>query len=359
MIPKELAAKIRRLYYGEHWKVGTIVTQLGVHEDVVERVIGPLGPEPKEHPPRETLLDPYRGFVGDTLERYPRLTATRIYDMVTERGYAGSVRTLTRHVAEVRPEPKSETYIRTERLPGEQAQVDWGHVGKIPVLGGERALWVFVMVLAYSRAIFAELVLDLSVHSLLRSLVRASESFEGMTRQWLFDNPKTVVLQREGDLVRYHPDLLELTSKLHVQPRLCAVRRPTDKGGVERSIRYLKDRFFAARTLHSLEQGNLQLSRFIEDVTMARRHPVERSKTVREVLEEERRYLLSLPSVLPEVDQVKAVTADKTATIAFDRNRYSVPPKRRHEKLTLVASDVEVRIMANKEVIASHCWRPG
>lgn len=358
MIPREVAATIRRLYYGEHWKVGTIATQLGVHEDVVNRVLGPRGPEPKDRPPRQTLLDPYKGFVDKTLGDYPRLTATRIYDMVAERGYAGSVRTVTRYVAEVRPEPKSETYVRTERLPGEQAQVDWGHVGKISVPGGLRALWVFVMVLAYSRAIFAELVLDLSVHSLLRSLVRATEYFEGMTREWLFDNPKTVVLERQGDLVRYHPDLLDLTSKLHVQPRLCAVRRPTDKGGVERSIRYLKDRFFAARTIHSLEQGNLQLGGFLEDITMARIHPVQRQKTVAEVLEEERAYLLRPPSVLPEVDQVKPVTADKTATIAFDKNRYSVPPKRRHDKLTLVASDVEVRILVGSEVIATHerCW---
>ncbi|NJM56041.1 MAG: transposase family protein, partial [Verrucomicrobiae bacterium] len=146
-----------------------------------------------------------------------------------------------------------------ERLPGEQAQVDWGHVGKIPVPGGERALWVFVMVLAYSRAIFAELVLDLTVHSLLRSLVRATEFFGGVTRQWLFDNPKTIVLERQGDHVRYHPELLALTAAMHVQPRLCVVRKPHHKGGVERSIRYLKDRFFAARRIHSLEQGNSQL----------------------------------------------------------------------------------------------------
>jgi hypothetical protein len=44
---------------------------------------------------------------------------------------------------------------------------------KVP--GGERALWVFVMVLAYSRAMWAELVFDLTIESLRRSLVRAAE----------------------------------------------------------------------------------------------------------------------------------------------------------------------------------------
>ena len=358
MIPPEKAAEIRRLYYAEHWKIGTISAQLGVHEDTVRRAIGPLGPEPKDRPDRETLLDPYRGFIDETLGKFPRVTATRVFDMVVERGYAGSVRTVTRHVAKVRPTPKSETFVRVERLPGEQAQVDWGHVGKISVPGGERALWVFVMVLAYSRAIFAELVLDLTVHSLLRSLVRATEFFGGVTRQWLFDNPKTVVLERQGDHIRYHPELLALTAAMHVQPRLCAVRKPHHKGGVERSIRYLKDRFFAARRIHSLEQGNEQLQTFLETIAMERRHPVHGQKLVRDVLEEEKPRLLAPPMPLPSVDLMKPIKADKTSCVVFDRNRYSVPPAHRASRLTLVASDVEVQILTGNEVVARHrrCW---
>ena len=226
MISPEKAQEIRRLYYGEHWPKGTIAAQLGVHPDVVERVIGPLGPEPAKRPQRSSLLDPYKPVINETLNTYPRLTSTRLFDMVMDRGYIGSLRTVTRYVSLVRPIPKSEAFVRIHRLPGEQAQVDWGHVGKLKVHGGERALWVFVMVLAYSRAIFAELVFDLTVHSLVRSLARASTFFGGVTRQWLFDNPKTVVLERQGDLVRFHPGLLRLTSELHVQPRLCGVRKP-------------------------------------------------------------------------------------------------------------------------------------
>ena len=236
MTPFDQAAQIRRLFFAEHWKVGTIVTQLGVHEDVVTRVIGPLGPISKKAPPRPSVVDPYKELIEETLKIYPRLTATRLYDMAVERGYTGSVETLRRYVAKVRPKPKSEAFIRVQRLPGEQSQIDWGHVGRIQVPGGERALWVFVMVLAFSRALFAELVLDLTVHSLLRSLVRASTYFGGVTRQWLFDNPKTVVLQRQGDLVRFQPDLLQLTSELHVQPPLCGVRKPHHKASSERSM---------------------------------------------------------------------------------------------------------------------------
>jgi hypothetical protein len=36
-VSKSVAAEIRRLYFAEHWKRGTIATQLGVHFDTVVR----------------------------------------------------------------------------------------------------------------------------------------------------------------------------------------------------------------------------------------------------------------------------------------------------------------------------------
>jgi transposase len=223
-------AEIVRLHYVEHWPVGTITAQLGLHPDVVKRVLGLGDPRP-EAPRRSRLVEPYHDFIVEQLTQYPRLRATRIYDMVRDRGFLGAVTTVRRYVAEVRPPRPREVFLHTEPLIGEQAQVDWAYVGKLAVPGGVRALWLFVMVLAYSRAIWAEFVIDLTVHSLTRSLVRAGRAFEGSTRQWLFDNPKIVVLERHGDAIRFHPVLLELCGKMRVQPRLCAVRRPPSAAG--------------------------------------------------------------------------------------------------------------------------------
>jgi len=118
-------------------------------------------------------------LIGETLSRYPRLRATRLWDMVKARGYSGGVRTLRAHVAVVRPRARHEVFLRTDPLIGEQAQVDWAYVGDVQVLGGRRPLWLFVMVLAWSRALWGEFVIDLTVHSLLRSLARAATHFGG------------------------------------------------------------------------------------------------------------------------------------------------------------------------------------
>jgi transposase len=346
--------EIRRLREVEKWKRGTIVAQLGVHADVVDRVLDSGAQRALALPPRPCLVDPYRAFIDETLQAHPRLRATRLFDMIRGRGYEGGVCALRRHVAEVRPVPQGEVFLRTERLIGEQAQIDWAHVGSLAVRGGTRPLWVFVMLLAYSRAMWAELVFDLTVESLRRSLIRGAMFFCGVTRQWLFDNPKTVVLERYGDAVRYHPDLLDLAGAFRVQPRLCRPRKPRDKGAVERANRYLKDRFFPARTITSIEDGNQQLLVFIRDTADQRRHPHFRDRLVSEVFAEEKARLLSLPAVLPEADLVAAANVDSTAFVRFGTNLYSVPPRYARQTITLVASDREVRLLDGDHVVANH-----
>jgi transposase len=349
----ELEAEIVRLHYAEHWPVGTIATQLEAHPDQVRRVLG-LGEPRRSAPPRPRLLDPYRLFLDDTLARYPTLRATRLYDMLRERGFSGSVRTVREHVAQVRPRPKRAAFLLTETLPGEVAQVDWAHVGKLSVPGGERALWLFVMVLGHSRAMWGELVIDLTVHSLCRSLVRAATAFGGVTRQWLFDNPKVVVLERVGPVARFHPTLLNLCAAMRVEPRLCAVREPHQKGKVERAIRYLRDRFLAGRTLAGIDQGNRALTRFIAEIAHVRPHPTIVQRSVADVFLDEQKRLLALPVPLPETARIEPIQIDAQAFVRLDTNRYSVPSKHASQVLTLVADDRIVRLLEGKVDVAEH-----
>ena len=80
----EVEAEIVRLHYAEHWPVGTIATQLEQHVDVVKRVLGLGVPRPPSSM-KPRLVDPYREYIDDTLRRYPKLLATRLYDMLVER----------------------------------------------------------------------------------------------------------------------------------------------------------------------------------------------------------------------------------------------------------------------------------
>jgi len=346
-------AEVVRLHYAEHWPVGTIATQLAAHPDQVRRVLG-LGDARPPSLLRGRLVDPYRPFIDDTLARYPTLRATRLHDMLRERGFPGSIRSLRAFVATVRPRPRRPAYLLTETLPGEQAQVDWAYVGKLAVPGGERALWLFVMVLGHSRAMWGEFVLDLSVHSLCRSLVRAAAAFDGVPRRWLFDNPKTVVLERVGTTARFHPTLIALAAAMRVEPTLCAVRKPEDKGKVERAIRYLRDRFLAGRSIAGVDAGNRALAQFIAEIAHVRPHPTLAQRTVGEVLADEHPRLLPLPAPLPETARVEPVHVDRQAFVRVDTNRYSVPTDHADQIRTIVVDDQLVRVLDGATVVAEH-----
>lgn len=175
MITDEQRAHIRRLFFAEHWKIGTIVSALGLHHETVELAIEPRRFVGRNHLRSAALIEPYRELVAKTLAQYPRLRATRLFEMLCDRGYTGSVYAVRRYVRKVRPTPRHEAFFRLTVLPGEQAQVDWGSFGKLRTGNGERALSCFVMVLAWSRATFARFTLDQTLESftLSRGSLRA------------------------------------------------------------------------------------------------------------------------------------------------------------------------------------------
>jgi transposase len=182
MITPEQHAEIRRLYYGEHWKVGTIAAALGVHHDTVRAAIVNDTQSVRRGTCRATQLDPYLPFVRDTLAQYPRLRATRLFEMVKGRGYPGSAVQLRRVVRLMRPAATATVYRRLVTLAAEEAQVDWGSFGSIRIGRGVRPLSGFVMVLAYSRAIFALFTVDQTLESFLRGHVEAFAALQGVAR---------------------------------------------------------------------------------------------------------------------------------------------------------------------------------
>ena len=71
-IDDELKAQILRYHFVEHWRVGTIASQLGVHHSTVERVLGEAGVErERQRPRRPSKLDSYMAFITETLETLP------------------------------------------------------------------------------------------------------------------------------------------------------------------------------------------------------------------------------------------------------------------------------------------------
>lgn len=353
MILPEQIAEIRRLFFAEHWKVGTIAAALGLHPDTVRDAVETDRFNRAKIIRASTLTDPYIDFIRQTLERYPRLRATRIYQMVRTRGYAGSVVQLRRVVARLRP-PQREAFLALRTFPGEEAQADWAHFGEVCVGRARRRLSCFVLTLSYSRALALEFFFDQSLENFLRGHVRAFAQLGGVARTILYDNLRSAVLERRGDAVHFHPRLLELCAHYHFAARPCRPGRGSEKGRVERAIRYVRESFFAARPFTTLADFNRQARTWRDEIAHRRPWPGDDRRTVAEIFEEEKARLLPLPVHPFDTDLVRPVRSEKMIYVHFDLNDYSIPPSAVGRPLTLVASDTDLRLLDGTVEIARH-----
>lgn len=353
-IDQALEAKILRYHFVEHWGPHTIAAQLDIHHSTVDRVLSQAGMPKAERARRSSIIDSYLPFIIKTLGQYPTLTAVRLYTMAQQRGYPGGPSHFRSQVAQLRPRKPSEAYLRLRTLPGEQAQVDWGHFDYVQIGRAKRPLMAFVMVLSWSRWIFLRFYLNQRMESFLRGHVAAFTAWGALPRVLLYDNLKSAVLERREDAIRFHPTLLALSAHYHFEPRPVAVARGNEKGRVERAIRYIRDNFFAARQWTDIDDLNAQADAWCAGPAANRPCPEDRSMTVREAFEQERPQLLPLPDNPFETDERVEVSVGKTPYIRFDLNDYSVPHTQVQRSVTVIASRTRVRVLDAGEVIATH-----
>lgn len=175
MIGAETEARILRLHHAERWPITTIAREVGVHHSTVRRVLAQAGIKTTRQ--RPSMIDPYMGWMLETLARYPRISAQRLWLMARERGYPGGADHFRSIVARHRPRPAAQAFLRLRSLPAEQAQVDWGHFGQVKVGRAVRKLSCFAMVLSYSRRPFIHFSYDQRMPSFLRGHRLAFEFF--------------------------------------------------------------------------------------------------------------------------------------------------------------------------------------
>ena len=353
-IPTDIEAQILRFYHVEKWRVGTIAQQLCIHPDTVARVLAQAGLPRPGKPDRPSKIDPYLPFIHETLAKFPTLTASRLFAMVQDRGYRGGPSQFRHVIACHRPRPPAEAFLRLCSLPGEQAQVDWGHFGHLVIGRARRSLMAFVAVLSFSRQIFLRFFLDARMENFLRGHIGAFTAWNAVPRVILYDNLKSAVLERRGEAIRFHPTLLAFAGHYRFDPRPVAVARGNEKGRVERAIRYVRDNFFAARKFTDLADLNRQADAWCQGAAADRRCPGQDTVTVREAFIQELPVLLRLPdNPYPVLERV-AVSAGKTPYVRFDLNDYSVPHTHVRRTLTILAGIDRVRIVDGERVLADH-----
>ena len=357
MIDAERWAEARRLHRVEGYKVRAIARRLGLDPKTVRRALRQdsyPGVRPQNRR-RGSILDAYR----EAIRRYVAeadLSAVQVHTrLVKEQHYKGEITLVRAFVRELR-RSEAQAFLRLSFLPDECAQVDWAHFGRVPIGRTRRRVSAFVMVLAHSRLMYIELSLSERMDAFLEAHVRAFDYLGGVPKRCLYDNCKTVVLQRLGDGVRFHPRLLDLAGHYFFQVRACPPRRPWHKGRVESGIRYVRESFLRGRgPIEDIDRERRDLALWRDEVANERVHAVTRRRP-RELFQAvERAALLPLPAKPYDTALVESVSAGKFYRVPFDGNLYSVPYQLAHRRgLVLRATTTEVTIHSEHELVARH-----
>jgi transposase len=327
-----------------------IARKLGIHRKTVSKYLAA-----KEFPQyrtvkRQSALEPYYGMIGDWLstEDYH---ATRVHELAKQQGYRGSYETVKRYVRTVKERRDRIAYLRFETLPGQQAQVDFGDFQILGPDGQVHTLYVFVMVLGYSRHMHVEFVERCTMTTFLDCHINAFNAFEGVPSEILYDNMKNVVVRQHVGKTEFNATFLDFAAHNGFKPVACPPYSPWYKGKVERPMDYIRERFWRGYQYIDLQRLNGDIRTWNNEVASMRVHGTTKER-VSNRFERERTHLGALP--LRTYDTSEKVTRKvyKDCQISFDGNRYVVPHTLAKRTVLLKIKNGMLRIYDDEKLCA-------
>ncbi len=323
-----------------------------------EDLVALLAQDQVLHPvaPAVSSVEPYRAVVVDLRQRGVEMMAIfqRLRD---EHHYVGTYSSVRRFVQALEPR-QPEVTIRIERLPGEEAQADFGYAGLMLDADGQlRRAWAFVMTLSYSRHQYVEFVFDQTVETWLGLHQHAFEYFGGVPRKVVLDNLKAGLVKAcfdEPQVQRAYRDCAEHYGFL-IAP--CRVREPQEKGKVESGVHYVVRNLLAGRSYterpFDQRRANRDALDWIATVAGQRWHGTTRWQPLAQFKAVEQAALLPLPATPFELATWKQAKLHRDCYVQFDKAYYSAPVRYVGQRLWVRGDAHTVRIYADYALIVT------
>lgn len=354
-VDETVVGEIMRLHYADALSLRAIARKMGLSRNTVRSVLGRTPVKRATEPAkRDSIVDPYVTFMRTVLDETPEMTAPAMLERLRPLGYAGGITVLRERMTRLRPRRDPEVFLTLDFAPASALQVDWADFGySLP--GCPRRVSAFVATLAYSRYLYIEFTLSQSMGAFLRCMDRALTFFGGCTAASIFDNMKTVVLSHAPPATRFNGRFLEYARcRGGFAVTACNVRKPHEKGRVERPIGFVRDRFWPGRRFSDLLDLNRQASEWRDTFANHRVHEVTGKVPALVFEHEESSLLKKVDDRLFETDDIEPTGVTKMYRVRFDRNTYSVPWRLASQAVVVRANDQEVRVFLGPKQVALH-----
>ncbi len=318
---------------------------------------------PKVAPQETSSIERWEGHVSKMIEAGlgPRATYDRLRQEHKDfKGSYWAVKRLCKRLVSARGVRPEDVAIRVETEPGEIAQVDFGEIERLfdPSANVVRRAWVFVMVLAHSRHMFAKVVFDQKAETWIRLHMEAFEFFGNRVPKIVVpDNLKSAVVRAAfglGDSPVLNRSYCEVARHYAFKIDPTPPYAPKKKGKVESAVKYVKRNALAGRGGEDIEDVNRALAAWVREIAGTRTHGTTQEKPIEVFEREERSAMMAAPKARFEPIIWKHATVHGDGHVAFERRLYSVP-----WKLTGVvwvrATTTTVEILdSNENRVATH-----
>ncbi len=334
--------------------------------------LNPMAPMPDEATLEEAFSSRSPGPTPSTLQSFKKqvetwfkegIQGTTIHDaLVRNHGFSGSYSSVRRYLQKLKEQEVKAT-VKLVFKPGEAAQVDFG---KGPDLmdtdtGECFKTWVFVMTLAWSRHMYAEIVPNQKVITWLGCHRRSFEFFGGVPSKVRIDNLKSAITKAcyyEPTVQRAYEDLA-LQYCFKIDP--CPVAKPEQKGRVESGVKYIKNSFLPLRIFRSMADANQQLMQWIMQDAGNRIHGTTREKPLVRFKETEKGFLRPLPDIAFDLAVWTKCKLHGDCHISLEKCFYSAPYIYVGQVLWVKSLEKTVHIYKDHHLVATHPrkFKPG
>ncbi len=346
--------EIKRLHEEEKFSAYKIAKELGIDYKTVQRWINRPKFVKRSGGKKPTVLERFKKEIQICLDRYD-YSSVQLFNRIKEAGYTGSISTVRSYVAKVRPVRKK-AYLTLNFLPGEAAQVDFAYCGYIQLETTRRRLYAFAMTLCYSRMTYLEFIMHQNQEHFLRCHRNAFRYFNGVPEKIMVDNCKVAVKEHPVyGRVKLNERYEDFALYYGFKVKPCGVRKPNQKGGVERTISYIRKNFLnGIGEIKSLTAINNAGRIWLDKTANVRIHKTTGKRPI-DMFEEEKEKLLRLNQLPFDCATVKTVKSNSQFRITFESNRYSVPSEYASSILTMRIYPDLITVYDNNKLIAQHC----
>lgn len=337
---------------GKGESIRAISRALHIHRRTVRRIKSQIAqggtvPVPVRKP---KLLDAYSGQIKTWISQGK--SSVLIHEqLVVHKGIAVSYPTVVKYVSGLKGK---EVYVPLLAQAGEEAQVDFGYLGKFVKDGTQVKAWVFSMVLSHSRYSYHEIVTDQKTATFIACHMRAFEYFGGAPATVKIDNLKSGVITPSFYEPVIQHQYASFLAHYGSSPITARIRRGQDKGKVEQGVKYVKNNFLKRIDHRDYHRAQKDLGWWTGHICNQRTHGTTRKVPAHVFGAVEKAALHKLPAQRYEIFTIENRKANAFAHVSFRYNYYSVPHTYAGMELVLQSNGSTLKVYNGQELIATH-----